>query len=169
MNGINCGDKRGSVTNASLLERLDRFATLATRLDFIDVTPNPLRCHVCHVCHKNKQDTLVSNSVSQVFIGKSSCFQWLKIVMDEGHLEPSQPYVGKTLGWPERRISIKSLWIDFCSWFQKQHRIDEIPEEYCFYELLDHLFIRHDDKYEFPPLDQCQRTFAKMRQQYECD
>lgn len=170
MNGINCGDKRGSVTQSDLTAMLDKFATLATRLDFLDVATNPLERHACHGSHANKENESASSLESLAFVGKRGCFQWLKIVMDEGHLEPSQPWTGKAVGWPERRMPITSLWTDFCCWFRKQQITDdEMPEEYCFYELLDHLFIRLDDNYEFPPIEQCRHTFALLRQQYECD
>jgi len=170
MNDISLGDKRGNVTKGNMTTCLDRFATLVTRLDFLDVTTNPLGCHACHPCHVNNDDKLVSSFDSQVLRGKKACIEWLKIVMEEGHLEPSQSWVGKAVGWPKRNMPIKSLWTDFCIWFRKQEITDEeMPEEYYFYELLDHLFIRQDDKYEFPILEKCRDAFVLLRQHYESD
>jgi len=166
---INC-DVRGNVANADLMARLYRFATLATRLDFLSVARNPLECHPCHNCHANKGDRSDSVIESRTSVTKMICFQWLKTVMDEGHLEPSQPDAGKAVGWPVRHIPIESLWIDFCCWFSKLHFAnEEMPDEGLFYNLLDHLFIRHGDKYEFPSLEQCRETFELLRVKHECD
>lgn len=170
MNDINWGDKRGSVAKEDLQARLDKFATLATRLDFLSVTTNPLGCHPCHVCHANKEEELTDSLKNQDLVAKRTSFQWLRIAIEEGHLEPSQSLVGKAVGWPKRKILIISLWIDFCCWVQKQKiGAEEIPEAYLFYELLDCLFIRHDDMYEFPPIEECREAFMSLRQQYECD
>ncbi len=170
MTNINLRDKRDNVAKEDFMLRLDKFATLATRLDFISVTTNPLGCHACHAGHANIMDELANSFEKQELVGKRACFQWLNIVMDEGHLEPSQSWVGKTVGWPKRKIPIISLWVDFCCWAQMQKIGDEeMPEAYFFYELLDRLFIRHDDKYEFPALEKCREAFMLLGQQYECD
>jgi hypothetical protein len=39
-----------------------------------------------------------------------------------------------------------------------------MPEEYFFYELLDRLFIRHDDMYDFPALEKCREAFKLLRE-----
>lgn len=162
-------DKRGSVAETNLLNCLDQFATLATRLDSFDVTVFPLECHVRHVCHIEKGSPLDRNTIGQTYIGSKICFQWLARVMEEGHLEASQPAVGKHVGWPQRMVTIRSLWIDFRCWCSK-HQIQsmELPEEWMFYELLDRIFIRHEDKYEIPSLNCCREVFAVLRGQYEC-
>lgn len=170
MKDINLRDKRDSVAKENLIARLDKFATLATRLDFLGVTTNPLGCHACNACHANKKDELAYSLEKQELVGIRTCFQWLKIMMDEGHLEPSQSWAGKAVGWPKRKIPKISLWVDFCCWVRKQQiGAEEMPEEYFFYELLNYLFIRHDDKYEFPALEKCREAFTLLRQQYECD
>lgn len=170
MNNINLGDKGDNVAKEDLIAHLDKFATLATRLDFLGVTTNPLGCHPCHVCHINKKDELASCLENQELVGKSVCFQWLKIAIEEGHLEPSQSCLGKAVGWPKRKIPIISLWVDFCCWARKlQIGTEDMPEAYFFYELLNHLFIRHDDMYEFPTLEECREAFTLLRRQYECD
>ena len=81
MNEENLGDKRDSVTKEDLTARLDKFATLATRLNFLDVTTNSHGCHVCHVCHADKKDELENSLEKQELVGKKICFQWLKIVL----------------------------------------------------------------------------------------
>lgn len=169
MNELKYGDRCGSVTKVDLMDRLDRFATLATRLDFLEVTTNSLESHACHARHAINEDRSTSISKSLVVSGNKLCLEWLRIVMDEGHIEPSQPLIGRSVGWPERKVSIKSLWIDFCCWFRKQQTDLEMPEELLFYELLDRLFIRCGDKYEFPPFEQCRTTFAILRGAYESD
>ena len=156
--------------NQCFLNRLDRFATLATRLDSLSVTPFSLECHPCHACHIEKEGSMDRNTNGQAFIGKKASFQWLAQVMEEGHLEPSQPLVGKIVGWPQRMISRRSIWIDFCSWCYKQKILSiDRPEEQAFYELLDRIFIPHQDKYEIPPLKDCRKIFETLRVQYECD
>lgn len=170
MNETNLGDKRDEVAKEDFIARLDKFATLATRLDFLGVTTNSLECHPCHVCHIIKQEESTSSSEKQRSIGKEICLQWLQIGIDEGHLEPSQPWVGKMVGWPKRKIPIVSLWVEFCCWTRKEQvGAEEMPEEHFFYGLLNHLFIRHDDMYEFPALEKCREDFALLRLQYECD
>lgn len=160
-----CGDVAQEV---KFRDHLNQFATLATRLDSLNVTRLPFECHVCHVCHLKYESKSENSTVNQT-IFSLAVFRWLTFVIEEGHIEPSQPSVGQRLGWPQRLVAIKSLWIDFCCWCSKQKVPSlEMPDEWEFYELLDHLFIRHRDKYEFPALTHCREIFAKLRGQHEC-
>lgn len=170
INGNMCSDKGGSVAESQPLASLDRFATLATRLDFLNVTAFPLERHACHPCHAEIEGEKAGNQNCEAIIGNKFAFQWLTCALDEGHLEPSQPSVGKATGWPKRMISSRSLWIDFCLWCCK-HMIQpfERPEEWAFYELLNRIFVRHNDKYEIPSLEVCQSIFQDMRGHYECN
>jgi hypothetical protein len=98
----------------------------------------------------------------------SSVFDWLQIVLDEGHIEPSQPCIGRLLGWPTRSFSTRSLWIDFDLFCRKK----EIPpahiaDSLLFFSLLSEIFNRIDERYEFPPLLICREKFLNLRRNYE--
>lgn len=47
-------------------------------------------------------------------------FEWLQIAIDEGHIEPAQPCVGRLLGWPQFSKHENSLWSDFILWGRKR-------------------------------------------------
>jgi hypothetical protein len=154
----------------AVLKSLDRFATLATRLDSLNVTRTSLESHVSHVCHAEKKLDSANIMKCTSFVGSHAIFQWLSIVMEEGHLEPSQPVSGRAVGWPERWMTIRSFWIEFCCWCRYQPiPKEETPEQWAFYGLLDCLFVRHEEKYELPSLENCRKTFRILRQLYECD
>ncbi len=163
-------DRRDSVAESKSQDHVDRFATLATRLDYLDVTTFSFERHVGHVRHTEEVGKSENYQSSQDFVENMVCFRWLTIAMEEGHLEPSQPTMGKTIGWPKKMVTMRSLWIDFYCWCRK-HKIskDEMPEQWTFYEQLDRLFIRNNDKYEIPSLEHCRAIFVILRRQYERD
>jgi hypothetical protein len=170
MNDMTLCGERDSVAKLELLVRLDQFATLATRSNCLPVAAFSREDHARHVCHVEKMDELVNRPFHQESRGINSCMQWLSIVLDEGHIEPSQPCVGRVTGWPQRRISINSLWIDFTCWCLKQEiQKCEIPEQSTFFKLLDQVLLRNKDKYEFPSLEVCRKTFVTIRREYECN
>lgn len=45
--------------------------------------------------------------------------EWISICLDEGHIQPSQPHVGKLEGWPIRPYFKSSLYTDFECWCLK--------------------------------------------------
>jgi len=101
---------------------------------------------------------------NQVYI----VFDWLQIALDEGHIEPSQPCVGRLLGWPQRRFCIKSLWIDFLSWCRKKELDqNQIANSDLFYLVLDRIFLREGDRYDFPDLCVCRTNYAILRRSHE--
>jgi len=170
MNDIILGDERDSVTESKLHFNLDQYATLATRLDFLDVTPFYLDCHACHASHAENTNESTSSSNSRSFFGIQACLKWIFFALEEGHFEASQPAVGRITGWPQRMVTLRSLWVDFTLWCAKINISKrEMPDQDDFYELLDHLFIRKDDKYELPTLENCRAAFIILRKKYECD
>lgn len=170
MDEIICRGKRDGVTKSDIATCLDRFATLATRLDFPNVATFSLENHACHGCHAEKENVSENHLAYSPFVGSKALFAWLVIAMEEGHLEPSQQVVGRAIGWPQREINKRSLWVEFITWCHKQNiSKKEIPEQWAVYEALDKLFIGKGDKYEFPPLELCRSNFFNLRKQCECD
>lgn len=168
MGDVVYSDRRGSVAESELIARLDRFATLATRLDSKSVAAFPLGSHACHVSHVDKLNESVSCSNNAAFDGCKSCFRWLSIAVEEGHLEPSQPCVGREVGWPQRMINENSLWTDFSCWFRNEGIArEELPDRWVLYELLDRIFIRHSERYEIPSLEHCRKALTTLRLEYE--
>jgi hypothetical protein len=162
--------KCGGVANLEFLTRLDQFATLATRLDFLGVSAFPLECHACHASHGEKTDNTENFSHNKACIDNQAGLQWLAIAIDEGHMEPSQPLIGRLTGWPKRMVALRSLWVDFTCWCSKMKiPKSEFPEQWMFYALLDQLFVRKNDKYEIPTLEKCRTTYHTLRCQHECD
>lgn len=95
-------------------------------------------------------------------------FDWLKIAIEEGHIEPSQPCVGKILGWPQFGCYKRSLWSDFILWCKKQGLQQiQIADSPLFYSVLDKIFERKGDHYDFPPIALCQNKYSELRREYE--
>lgn len=88
---------------------------------------------------------------------------WLLICLMEGHIEPSQPQVGRLCGWPQRPFFCESLYIDFECWCIKK---DLLPKERAsgkiFYSIVDEIFTRCGTKYSFPPLEECRLKFKSL-------
>ncbi len=161
MSEIMLSDESDNVTELKVISRLDQFATLATRLDSLNVTPFSLERHPCHVCYPPKLKVIAN--------GTRIVLQRLTIAMEEGHLEVSQPVVGRAMGWPQRMVALRSLWVDFTFWCLKSNFSKyQKPEQSDFHDLLDQLFIRNGDKYELPNLQDCRDMFIILRRNYEC-
>jgi hypothetical protein len=95
-------------------------------------------------------------------------FEWLQIVVEEGHIEPSQPCVGRILGWPLRSFHINSLRVDFLVWCRKKEVPQfHIADSQLFFSLLDEVFDRKGERYEFPSLVMCRGKFSELRRKYE--
>lgn len=88
---------------------------------------------------------------------------WLLVCLMEGHIEPSQPQVGRLCGWPGRPFFCESLYIDFECWCIKK---DLLPRERAsgkvFYSIVDKIFTRRGEKYDFPPLEECRLKFKSL-------
>jgi hypothetical protein len=157
-----CGDVAANEA-VQLSEPLAKFATLATRLHIYGVAGIPLGRHSCHDCHAKKCDE--DNKLKPA--ERDSIFGWLKIICEEGHIEPSQPLVGRAVGWPQRNMSVKSLWVDFTCWCKTQ--IIDLPDSELFFSILDQLFIRSEGRYQFPPLETCRALLRDLEKKFECD
>lgn len=89
--------------------------------------------------------------------------QWLEICLQEGHIQPSQPKVGKLEGWPIRAYFKNSLFIDFWCWcVSKGVSSFLIPSEMAFYQGTDAIFDVIEKKYQFPALNICRERFSKF-------
>jgi len=150
-----------SVTSASLTAY---FSTLSTTVKTINVdgkgrhknlTENELD-FLSHVPHLSREET-------DQFL---CALHWLNIALDAGHIEPSQPNVGRIVGWPSRSFPFRSLWVDFIVWCQKNGIEADVPNSKIFSKLLDTIFIRKGELYEFPDLSVCRAKFTKWRQLY---
>ncbi len=95
-------------------------------------------------------------------------FSWLQVVVEEGHIEPSQPCIGKILGWPHRKFARESLFVDFHLWCHKKG-VEKwhIPTRREFFYLANEVFIREANKYAFPSQEVCQSKLAILRKNYE--
>lgn len=95
-------------------------------------------------------------------------FEWLEITLDEGHIEPSQPCVGRILGWPQFSCHQGTLWSDFIRWCRKKELTQiQIADSHLFFSILDRVLERISDRYEFPSLDVCQSKYLELRREYE--
>jgi hypothetical protein len=92
---------------------------------------------------------------------------WLKISLEEGHIQPSQPTIGKLEGWPLRPYFKESLYNDFACWcMNEQIPTYLIPSEEFFYQGADAIFdnlLRK--KYGFPDLEICRQRFLILEQE----
>lgn len=92
---------------------------------------------------------------------------WLRIALEEGHIQPSQPTVGKLEGWPIRPHFKESLYNDFACWCMKEQiPIYLTPSEELFYQGTDILFDSLPrKKYTFPDLETCKQRFLILEQE----
>lgn len=105
--------------------------------------------HLSETSEPNKKEFLV--------------LEWMKICLEEGHIEPSQPIVGRLYGWPLRPFFCNSLFTDFECWCAKNGiSSNKKPEREEFYFIADSIFVRKGDKYHFPPLEECRQKFKSQ-------
>lgn len=80
----------------------------------------------------------------------SYVLEWLKICLIEGHIEPSQPSVGRLCGWPVRPFAVTSLYNDFTCWrIRNGASFQEVSDSTKFYSLVDRILPREGQKYFF--------------------
>lgn len=90
---------------------------------------------------------------------------WIQIAIEEGHIEPSQPSVGRLVGWPIRSFSVESLYVDLIVWCrQKDIREWDVPERSLFFALLDEILTRSGNRYEFPMLSTCRERLMRLKE-----
>ena len=88
---------------------------------------------------------------------------WLLVCLMEGHIEPSQPRVGRLCGWPLRSFACESLYVDFECWCIKRGLLPyEQASGKIFYSMVDRIFMRHEERYDFPALDECRLKFKAL-------
>jgi hypothetical protein len=96
---------------------------------------------------------------------------WLSICLGEGHMQPSQPSVGRLEGWPIRPYFKNSLYVDLECWCSKA-RIPPylIPSRELFYQGTDAIFESiSTDKYKFPDLEICRKKFSQLLKEGQYD
>ena len=125
--------------------------------------------HVPRLLHDKNKDPENFQEIDKQHA--SLIFDWAQIVIEEGHVEVSQPSVGgalqKTYGWRSGPFQVKSLFNDFCLWCQEQGMSeDDIPLKSEFCALIDNLFDR-EDRYWFPQQETCRERLAKLRSKHE--
>jgi hypothetical protein len=96
---------------------------------------------------------------------------WFSISLNEGHIQPSQPGVGRLEGWPMRPYFKNSLYVDFECWCLKSSfQTYLIPSKELFYQASDTIFeSTADDKYQFPDLTICRKRFSKLLKEVKYD
>lgn len=119
------------------------------------------------VVFKTNQEVVATPSeTSEDFEQMSSIFAWLAICLSEGHIEASQPCVGRVIGWPFRSFFKNTLYTDFECWNLKQNLSwKEIANRKTFYSITDRIFISEGDKYHFPPLEECKNKFKPLMEE----
>lgn len=133
---------------------INRLETLVSRLPARGVTEFPLESDICDICD-NQLDMPPTVDCKRVV-------KWITICIKEGHIEPSQPIVGRMVGWPVRPFSFSSLWTDYLCWNWKNGEMpDQFQEHKLLYELSCYLFdINEQEVVRFPSLEECRLKFA---------
>lgn len=116
----------------------------------------------------NEEEIATPSGTSEDFEKISIILAWLSISLAEGHIEPSQPCVGKIVGWPTRPFFKNSLYVDFEVWcFKKNFSRRDLVKRESFYHFLDKIFISNGDKYHFPPLEECRKKFTNLEELHD--
>lgn len=167
----------GSVENVTKNDLTSYFSTLSTKVKIksVEVTSSTNNLNVNglgyfpqnpQVPHEKTNESIESQELDRGRL--RAIFAWMGIIMEEGHIEASQPLVGKIVGWPCRAFSVNSLFIDFEFWCYKQGILEwQMPSKIQFYALPDQLFHRVGDTYQFPSLDICRKKFRALKRDYE--
>lgn len=119
-----------------------------------------------NIAFKSNQGVVATPSeTSEDFEQISLVIAWLAICLSEGHIEPSQPCIGRIVGWPLRPFFKNSLYVDFELWcFKKNLPRKEVSRRELFYSLVDRILISEGDKYHFPPLEECIKKFETLKE-----
>lgn len=140
---------------------LGRFGRLRQTLSEDKIKLKPPDSQGTTVAFKTNQEMVATPSVtSEDFEQMSSILAWLSICLSEGHIEASQPCVGRVVGWPQRPIFKNTLYTDFECWgLKKNLSYKEVAKRKTFYAITDKIFISEGDKYHVPPLEECKKKF----------
>jgi hypothetical protein len=147
-----------SVTYPTLLERMCQ-----KRLGGSDVIDEKLVS--LPLASQNIQDKEVKSQLPPLVI------DWLSICLGEGHMQPSQPSVGRLEGWPIRSYFKNSLYVDFDCWCLKAGIPPYlIPSKTLFYQGTNAIFDTVDDnRYQFPDLMICREKFSQLLKEGQYD
>lgn len=138
-----------------------RLETLVTRISNIDDTPPPVRSDACDISDTKHEESEKKNRNGKL----QRILEWFDIALSEGHIEPSQPVIGREVGWPVRPFNFRSLWVDYCLWNSKRDvEVDELSERRIFRCLVSLIFDRQEDEYVvFPSLEKSRKNFKALR------
>lgn len=114
----------------------------------------------------NEEEAAAPSATSEDFEQMTLVFAWLSICLSEGHIEPSQPSVGRIIGWPVRPFFKSSLYVDFECWCSKNRTRRVMDMRKLFYSLTDKIFICDGDKYHFPSLEKCRNEFKPLAEEF---
>lgn len=119
-----------------------------------------------HVPQEKLSNPVISSKLNEDSV--RLIMDWLRIILGEGHISPSQPVVGKIVGWPTRSISIESLFVDFDLWCRGQGVLYwAVPGKGVLCSIADEVFNRNGNRYDFPPVSDCRGKFAILMGKYE--
>ena len=89
---------------------------------------------------------------------------WFEVALVEGHIEPSQPYIGQCIGWPLRVYNIRSLIIDFQGWcLDRGFKLVDRERDEVFSLICKKIFSVDKDKVDFPSLNECRKKFISFK------
>lgn len=144
-------------------EKVDfhRFETLVTRIQSIDDTPLTQGGDACDVSDTKHYEPEKGSRKTKLL----RILKWFDLALSEGHIEPSQPLVGRQVGWPVRPFNFSSLWVDYCLWNNKRGvEVDEFFEKGIFRCLVFLIFERHEGELIiFPSLEKSRINFKSLR------
>ena len=113
----------------------------------------------------NQEVVATPSETSEDFEQISSILTWLAICLSEGHIEASQPCVGRVVGWPLRPFLKNTLYVDFECWSFKKNLV-YIAQRKTFYSITDKIFISEGEKYHFPPIEECKKKFKPLVEEF---
>lgn len=177
-----CPDRQTPTFNSSMIslakERLAKIRSQATCAKKAEVhtgviqSISPDATGIANTDTLNKEAAIESSSIithhadSKIHVEKAyfkPIIDWVSQCLNEGHIEPSQPCVGRAVGWPVRSFKKSSLLIDFRLYCVKQglSETDNVRDN-SFITILDAIFDTEEDRYLFPSLEECRRRFNSI-------
>ena len=171
VNGISASQtstkvKKNDVESTEITDLPSYFSTVSTTLKHMAVEVEEAQASLIskELCNIPQNPHFPREQQKQVLV----IFDWLQIALKEGHMEPSQPDVGRILGWPQRSFAASSLRADFVLWCRRKGLKQLcVADSQLFFSLLDRVFYRQGSRYEFPDVEICRERFSELRSEYE--
>jgi hypothetical protein len=171
VNGISASQtstkvQKNDVESTEIADLPSYFSTVSTTLKHMTVEVEKAQASLIskELCNIPQNPHFPREQQKQVLV----IFDWLQIVLEEGHMEPSQPDVGRILGRPQRSFAPSSLRADFVLWCRRKGLKQLcVADSQLFFLLLDRVFYRQGSRYEFPDVEICRERFSELRSEYE--